>query len=295
MLKKVLTLVSIFSFLFIGAYAATDSYAKSENAAQKKIAVTFNGEVLTFAQDPIEINGTTLVPMRTIFQKLGYTIEWKPDTQTVIAKNKNKEIILKVEDKKAYVNGILKTLAVPTKNLKGNTLVPVRFISENSGAKVEWDNKNYIVKISTSNTDSGTKNEKEVTLTGYIFNLQGGMSGTQFFPEADGGYYRLIGKDFNSFDFKRVKIIGKLITEWEIEVNNISALEDIKIELKGKISGKPMLTQGGPEVFSLKSSTDSKFYSLIGNCRGYEGKEVEISGNQFREDMIYVNSIKEVK
>ena len=58
------------------------------------------------------------------------------------------EIKLQINSNKYYVNGIEKYMdTVPILNKDDRTMVPVRFIAEAFGAKVEWDNDNQIVTI----------------------------------------------------------------------------------------------------------------------------------------------------
>ena len=45
--------------------------------ADNSIAVRLDGEILSFDVQPQIINGRTMVPMRTIFEKLGAAVEWE--------------------------------------------------------------------------------------------------------------------------------------------------------------------------------------------------------------------------
>ena len=92
--------------------------------------------------------GRTLVPVRAIFYRLGLTVGWNGTTKTVTGKKQGLDISLTIGSKEAFVNGVLVTLDVPAKIINGVTFVPVMFIAESTGAKVDWDGEKKIVKIS---------------------------------------------------------------------------------------------------------------------------------------------------
>ena len=118
-------------------------------AEQKSITVFLNGNPLSFDVKPMLENGRTLVPMRVIFEALGAQVSWDNDTFTAIAVKDNTIIAITVDDNILYKNGEVTELDVPARLVDGRTLVPVRAVSEGMGAKVEWDNENWIVNITT--------------------------------------------------------------------------------------------------------------------------------------------------
>lgn len=100
-------------------------------------------------------NGTTLVPMRAIFEELGATVEYNNKTKTITAYKDNKQIVITVGNNKAYIkhNGITSSINLtnPAEIYEGTTMVPLRFISETLGANIEWDSENLSVYITTKN------------------------------------------------------------------------------------------------------------------------------------------------
>lgn len=122
-------------------------------AASNEPSVYLNGEQMTFNVNPFIENSRTLVPFRAIFEAVGADVEWDSETRTVIAaREKNGEttfITLQI-DAAAFVNGEQKELDVPAKIVSDRTFVPLRFVVEALGEKVEWDNDNYRVVITTA-------------------------------------------------------------------------------------------------------------------------------------------------
>ncbi len=101
--------------------------------------VKVNGKQLAFDVPPVIQDGRTLVPLRTIFEELGATVEWEAGTQTIKARRGETELSLQVGNHEATVNGQRVILEVPPRLQKGRTLVPLRFVSEALGAEVEWN------------------------------------------------------------------------------------------------------------------------------------------------------------
>ena len=68
-----IALAAIFVLSAAGAVAAADG-----------IKVTVNNEVIDFSADqpPVIQNGRTLVPFRTVFEKLGSEVSWDDSTKT---------------------------------------------------------------------------------------------------------------------------------------------------------------------------------------------------------------------
>lgn len=96
---------------------------------------------------PVLSSGRTMLPIRAVIEALGGTIDWDNDTFTTTLKIGTKNISIKVGDKVAYVNGTAKTLDVPAQLINQRTMLPLRFIMENLGGNVTWDDATQIVVI----------------------------------------------------------------------------------------------------------------------------------------------------
>ena len=112
-----------------------------------EIKVTLNGDNLNLAQPPVIIDGRTLVPFRGIFEALGAEVSWDGETKTVTGAAGSTSIELIIDNTKAYVNGEEKILDVAPCIINDYTMVPVRFVSEAFGAKVQWDPQSRTVSI----------------------------------------------------------------------------------------------------------------------------------------------------
>lgn len=126
---------------------STTSATNDNKAADDDIKVILNGAPLSFTQSPVIENGTTLVPMRAIFEAMGASVDWNADTKTVTSVKGNTTISLTLYSSTAKVNEEKITLAVPGKLINGSTMMPLRFVSESLGAEVKWDGTNKTITI----------------------------------------------------------------------------------------------------------------------------------------------------
>ncbi|GGA03306.1 hypothetical protein GCM10008018_56590 [Paenibacillus marchantiophytorum] len=101
--------------------------------------IEVNGSILDLDVPPVLVEGSTLVPLRSILESLGLHLEWNSETKTIKATKDGTNMVLQVDNPVATVNGKSVTLAVSPKIINGATLVPIRFISESVGAQVDYD------------------------------------------------------------------------------------------------------------------------------------------------------------
>jgi N-acetylmuramoyl-L-alanine amidase len=143
------------STIFAAKYVTltlTYDYTKHKyNAEEVKLAV--NGKELTnLSMPPIIFNGYTLVPAREAFEGLGATVEWKNEISQVYINYNGRLVVLPTDATKAYVDGNGFNMAIPAKIINNKVMIPVRFVSEALGLKVEWDNATRVVNISDSSS-----------------------------------------------------------------------------------------------------------------------------------------------
>lgn len=115
--------------------------------------VTLNGVQMEFETDPYIKNDFTMVPFRAIFEAMGATVGWDPETRNVMAYLETEDVFIdvgmQIDLPYAFVKGEKVDLDIPAEITNDFTFVPVRFVAENLGAKVEWDHDNYTVVITT--------------------------------------------------------------------------------------------------------------------------------------------------
>lgn len=123
-------------------------------AANDKINLYINNKEIKTDVDPQIINGRTLVPVRVIFEHLQAKVYWNDTLKQVTVATDNKTIILTVNSNTVMVNSSRYVLDTAPIIKEGRTLIPVRFISETLGNKVEWDEKTRSVKINSPDSQA---------------------------------------------------------------------------------------------------------------------------------------------
>lgn len=114
------------------------------------ITIYIDGQAQSFTQPPIIKSGTTLVPLRGVFEKLGATVDWDGKTRTVKTVKNSKTIILKIGSTKPTVDGKVTSISIPAQIIKNRTMVPLRFVSEALGAEVNWNGTKRTVTINSN-------------------------------------------------------------------------------------------------------------------------------------------------
>lgn len=162
------------SALFLSFFMVMSVFSTA-HAAEKPVGVWIDGnEVKLGSSAPVVEKGTTLVPMRPLLESLDVNITWNKQTQTVTGSKNGLDLSLTIGSTTATVNGEKKKLEVAPKTINNITYVPVRFIGETIGYKVEW-------------------NPKLRTIT-FVANKQpGGSTGFLWKVEKDGNTVYLLG------------------------------------------------------------------------------------------------------
>ncbi len=159
----------------------------------------------------------TLVPIRVVAESLGCEVKWNnANRQVTIEKGKTK-ISFVIDDPDVIVSGKVKRFPddVPAKLFtyqnSTRTLVPVRFISEELGAKVGWESKGHIVKINKDGIGSVVVVEKKIKkpkakpllqgdINSVLFNNSGSIKEIRLqFPQTHKAYVKATKKDLDKY------------------------------------------------------------------------------------------------
>ena len=105
--------------------------------------VNVDNEAVIYDVAPVIRNDRTLVPIRIITETLGGKVDWNGAT---------KEVTLSINDKeiKMTIGKTLEKYGVAPVIIDGRTFVPVRFVADELGATVAWDDATKTVTIKTA-------------------------------------------------------------------------------------------------------------------------------------------------
>lgn len=110
---------------------------------QKPISVHLNGESVALNNGVITRNSQAFIPLRSIFEKLGATITFEEMSKIVTIKRTDVgmpplTININYKSGEVTVNNEAVKLQNAPFGVNGTSYLPLRFISETLGAKVEW-------------------------------------------------------------------------------------------------------------------------------------------------------------
>ena len=131
--------MSITASAFVGVMAEEDV-----------VSVSVDNTMVAFDQNPVIIDGYTLVPVRAVFEQAGAKVDWNQDTQTATISKDEYTITIKYGDTALYKNGYRVELEKQATMINNRILIPVRAIAEAMDFAVTWDGHHSLVLISTA-------------------------------------------------------------------------------------------------------------------------------------------------
>jgi hypothetical protein len=117
------------------------------------INVSVNGNIVNFAkQKPVIVNGRTLIPLRGVFDNMGYSIGWKGDTKTVTLTKGSDTIVVNIGESRYYLNNKAFDIDVPAEIINGSAMLPLRAIGDATGSEILWDAETKLATIIDTDT-----------------------------------------------------------------------------------------------------------------------------------------------
>lgn len=124
--------------------------AVAVNAEQDIVTVSVDNKMVEFDQNPIIVDGHTMVPIRAVFEKAGATVDWNQGNQTAAIALGNYVVTIKYGDNCIYKNGNRIDIEAPAISVNDRILIPVRAIAEAMDFAVTWDGHHSLVLVSTT-------------------------------------------------------------------------------------------------------------------------------------------------
>jgi hypothetical protein len=111
--------------------------------------VVFDSTLIKFDVKPTVKEGMAVAPFRQIFEHTGGTVNWIHELKIVNAKNEKVDIEIKIGRRMALVNEDELMMALTPYIQEGRTMVPLSFIRDALGLKMEYDPSTGRVYLST--------------------------------------------------------------------------------------------------------------------------------------------------
>jgi len=211
--------------------------------AQQPISVAINGQPVIFqGQQPVLVNGRTLVPVRGVFEHLGFDVEWNGALQQVTLTRTGQTVILTIGQAgfttvTSYAAN--HTLDVPAQIINASTMLPIRAVIEAVGYSLAWDGANQTVQI-TRPTQPQQPNPSE--------QVQGDIS---------------VVVNGRNIDFRAVNLSRELMVVEEKFVSSVRVLAEALVFGHRQASGVLTIYRWGQEI----TFPDGESYFMMNGIR----------------------------
>ncbi|MGF9700148.1 N-acetylmuramoyl-L-alanine amidase [Paenibacillus sp. MABNR03] len=124
-------------------------FSTQGNAAANTSKIFLNGEELSLSHDVqvTIVNKNVMIPIRVVAENLEFNVDWNQQARQVKIQQNDKVISLNVDQKQATVADKQVTLNTAPQILNKTLVVPIRFVSEQMGLSVKWNNQEKIVYL----------------------------------------------------------------------------------------------------------------------------------------------------
>ena len=119
-------------------------------AYTQSLSIRLNGEFIDFTEyeaPPMIINGRVLVPLYLLSEKLGFLVEWREFSQTVILSRPENTLMMTLDSYWMMSLGDPFDLDIPAQIINGQIMIPLRAISEATGLYVQWHGDSLMIDI----------------------------------------------------------------------------------------------------------------------------------------------------
>ena len=245
-----------------------------------EILVNYEGSPISFDAPPFLENDIAMVPVRAIAEKIGAEVLWSASSEVVTIKKEDNVISIAVDGNIAQKNGEDISLDMPTKIVADRVFVPLRFVGEQFGLNVVWDEQTKTIALTKKASKEieqsiymSKDNTYSVTLPGKVWqeeasNLEntlilsyvGERELSVLISCYDKGEMEEIETLQDFAEFNRQSVYGAIyamadVTPQNITLTNMNAVEADEIVVKEK--------NGISKAFFVYAQTQKHYYICV--------------------------------
>ena len=107
--------------------------------------IFYNDSLVTYTdQTPVIINDRTYVPIRDVFEKMGFQVKWNADTQLIYIMDEYYKIFINTNNNMLFaisfgLDTVCFELDDPIQLVNGRTMLPLRQILESVNYEIRWE------------------------------------------------------------------------------------------------------------------------------------------------------------
>jgi hypothetical protein len=110
-------------------------------------SIVIDGSSLPADVPALVADGRVLVPLRGVFERLGAAVSYDAASQTAAASMDGRLVQVTVGSSTAYVDGKRYDLDVGAREVAGRVMIPLRFVAQSLGVRVDYDGPSNTVVI----------------------------------------------------------------------------------------------------------------------------------------------------
>ncbi len=169
-MKKLLFLLAAVFILTMPSAAFADTFLSEDEIAaleanedEEPYSVLLNntGFVTFSAQQPINVGGRVYVPVRGVFENLGYEVDFDVETKTAVLTSSEHQIEITLGNEYFTVDGRYVYPETAQFIMRGSFMIPLRAVAEAIGAEVGYNATSRLITInyqlSTDETSVATR------------------------------------------------------------------------------------------------------------------------------------------
>jgi hypothetical protein len=121
---------------------------RRETERVERIRVFVNGSLLPLDTPPTIVQGEVLLPLRAVFEWLGYTLEWQRSSSLAhLTHDNGRSHTFFVGRNIAIINGQVHTGNMPARMIGGRIFVSMDFVALATGTWATWDRDTGVMQF----------------------------------------------------------------------------------------------------------------------------------------------------
>lgn len=143
-------------------------------AATNQTKIILDGQELILSNDVevVNVRNNIMIPIRVVAENLKFNVNWDQKTQNVNIQQGSNAISLTVGKDQANVQNSTVSLNIAPQMIKNTVVVPIRFVSEEMGLRVGWNNKAKVVTLTSNNTSTSPPSNGNETATNLVHDIK---------------------------------------------------------------------------------------------------------------------------
>ena len=228
-----------FSFLLLLCVFFLVVCPSEGKAAAVQSKIILDGTEITMP-DKVQVevvNDNVMIPIRVVVENLKFNVNWNEKEKSVTIQQNSKVISLTVDKDEVTVDGkkVILNTAPQVKN--SSVIVPIRFVSEQMGLTVSWDNTDktvYLTSAEPGSVDNGQANtDTDVKVDLPTSTVPNGTNPSVTTPLVDPA--QKINRTVNRIEFVNNQLVVSLDHEVKPKIMTLSNPDRIVVDLPNTI------------------------------------------------------------